>query len=582
MTDNMTTAKKQLNLLVIDNNQAYAKHVRELLTPYYKEIHLDVLKDKGLFVNGLTGKKWDVAIYVQGYDMQLIDVIYIIKEQKVDLPVISLLSEETAKEGINEQGFASVINDSLLKAISADKDEHILLAIILYQQISEKLHTIRALSSRVNANSTEIAKKLALLQRTDRVTGLENRQGFMERLEKTRKIVKAKKQTAGLMYARLDNLDKINGSLGVQGLDTTIKQVANTLTQFFNKDYVSCFSDGIFTIIIENTNKEQLQQSAEDIRQAVDDILIEVGHRTADTTFSIGLVLIEENCPSVDAILARAVEAFNQVMINTNDKGNACHLYDPSQYIDNNDDALAEYLTRSLNENNFLLSYQPIYDIDTDTSARFEVYTGLKLSDGKKMLYSEFASVATENNLLGKIDRWILINACKQLSKVRQTYPEASIIVNLSSAMLIDKQLVRIIAHLIKALKGDASALTLQFDEKDIMDYLTVAQKQFSALAQLNCQVSMKSFGSTEKSMEVAEFVKPSIVRLDKSCMNDLSNANELETVKELINAINEHNIQVLMPYIEDASTLSVAWSIGARYLQGAYFQPPTTEMSFE
>ncbi len=694
------TDKNILNLLVIDSNQMYAEHLVKLLGDYYEEVNLGFLDDKEEFVKTLIRKKWDVAVYGQAYDMELTDVLNVIKEQKVDLPVISLLNEETAEEGQNQLGFANLISDTLIKAIPAEKEEQMILSIILHQQGTAKLRTIRQLrhvisdaeqradiliknsksavayieqgihifanepylemfgynsmddlmgvpvidlfssgsgvqefkqflkrfekgnrdevefkfESKRTDNSTfsaklqlasatyegqpvtqviiqhdtgldgdpaELAEKLAQLQRTDNLTGLENRQGFMERLAKTLETVKAEKQTAGLMYARLDNLGKINGALGIQGLDATVKQVANALSEFFNEDYVSRFSDGIFTIIVDDTDKEQLQTLAEDIRKRVDEMMIEVGKRTADTSLSIGLVMVEENSPKADVVLGRAVEAFNQVIINTNNKGNACHLYDPSQYVDNDSDALAEYLASSLTQNNFSLSYQPIYDIDTDSSTLFEVYTGLQLSDGKTMSYAQFAPVASANDLSAKIDRWILINACKQLKEVKEQHAEASVMINLSSEMLVDEQLPKVVAQLIKALNGEANALILQFDETDIVDYLAVAKKQFASLAELNCQVSMKNFGSTEKSMEVAEFVKPSIARLDKSCVANLGSADELEAVKKLINSINEHDIKVLMPYIEEASTMSVAWSVGARYLQGDYLQPPANEMTF-
>ena len=33
------------------------------------------------------------------------------------------------------------------------------------------------------------------------------------------------------------------------------------------------------------------------------------------------------------------------------------------------------------------------------------------------------------------------------------------------------------------------------------------------------------------------------------------------------------------MPYIEDAATMSVAWSVGARYLQGFYLEAPSNSI---
>ncbi|MBS9778985.1 MAG: EAL domain-containing protein [Moraxellaceae bacterium] len=691
-----------LNLLVIDNNQVYAEHLVQLLTNYYDKVNLGFLDDKEEFIKTLIRKQWDVVVYGHAYDMQLTDVLNIIEKQEIDLPVISLLNEETAEDGQNQQGVAKVINDTLIKAIPAEKEQQIILAIILYQQATARLRTIRELRYIINeseqranilinnsksavayvdieqgthifanepylkifgyqsmddlmkvafidlfssgegvqefkqflkhfekghreqvefkfeskradnstfsaklqlasatyegqpvtqviiqqdtgleGNSAEFAQKLAQLQRTDSLTGLENRQGFMEHLAKVRGVVKTKKQPAGLMYVHLDNLGKINGALGIQGIDDTVKQVAENLQEFFNNDYVSRFSDSVFTIIIEDINKDQLQMLAKNICQRVDNLLIEVGKRTADTSLSIGLVMIAENSPNVDTILARAVDAYNQVMIDTNNKGNAYYLYDPSHYINNDNEALAEYLVTALNQNNFALFYQPIYDIDLDSSSIFEVYTSLKLSDGKIMPYSEFADVAKANNLLIKIDRWILINACRELIKVRANYPEASIIVNLSCQMLINEQLPRFVEQLIEAFKGDTNAFILQFDEKDIINYLAVAKKQFASLAKLNCQVSMRSFGATAKSLEIVEFVKPNIVRLNRNYVVNLNDSDEFAEVKQLISTMNENKINVLMPYIEDASTMSIAWSVGARYLQGYYLQAPANEMTF-
>ncbi len=687
-----------LNLLVIDGNQLYAERIVELLSSYYDDVNLGFLDDKKEFIK-LLRRKWDVLVYGRAYDMKLTDVVSLVQEHNIDLPIIGLLSDETASTGRNQEGLPKVIDSTLIKAINPDQETQLILSIILQQQgvatrrkmrelrhiideaeqraniliknsksavayIDEGIHifanqpylemfgyhsmdelmgvpvidlisggenikefkqflrrftkgnrdnvefefeskrhddstfeaklqlasatyeglpVIQVIIQQNNAggDAAAIAKKLAQVERMDTLTGLDNRLGFTEKLTKVREEVKSSKIEAGLMYIRLDSLGKINSSLGLQGVDTTIKQVANSLSEYFVDDYVSRFSDSIFTVIVQDTDDKQLQTLASEIQQRVDGMLIEVGKRTADTTLSIGMVLIDENCPETEVIIERAVEAFNQVMIKTDNQGNACHLYDPSQYVSSDNDALAEYLVSSLTNNNFCLSYQPIYDIETDSSSTFEVYLSLKLADGDAMQPSEFIPVAQANNLLNKIDRWLLVNSCKQLSQVRANHPEAGIIVRLSSETLIDEQLPKIAGQLIKALGGDPTALTLQFSEPDVANYLTVAKKQFKALAELRCRVCVQDFGSTAKALEVAEFVKPDVARLAHGYVTDLGNADNLETIKTLIHNANEQGVNVLMPYIEDASTMSVAWSVGARYLQGNYLQPPTEEMTF-
>ncbi len=691
-------SNNSLNLLVIDGNQLYAERIVELLSSYYDDVNLGFLDDKKEFIK-LLRRKWDVLVYGRAYDMKLTDVVSLVQEHNIDLPIIGLLSDETASTGRNQEGLPKVIDSTLIKAINPDQETQLILSIILQQQgiatrrkMRELRHIIDEAEQRANiliknsksavayidegihifanqpylemfgyhsmddlmgvpvidliaggenikefkqflrrftkgnrdnvefefeskrhddstfeaklqlasatyeglpvtqviiqqnnagGDAVAIAKKLAQVERMDTLTGLDNRLGFTEKLTKVREEVKSSKIDAGLMYIRLDSLGKINNSLGLQGVDTTIKQVANSLSEYFVDDYVSRFSDSIFTVIVQDTDDKQLQTLASEIQQRVDGMLIEVGKRTADTTLSIGMVLIDENCPETEVIIERAVEAFNQVMIKTDNQGNDYHLYDPSQYVSSDNDALAEYLISALTNNNFLLSYQPIYDIETDSSSTFEVYLSLKLADGDAMQPSEFIPVAKANNLLNKIDRWLLVNSCKQLSQVRASHPEAGIIVRLSSETLIDDQLPKIAGQLIKALGGDPTALTLQFSEPDVTNYLTIAKKQFKALAELRCRVCIQDFGSTAKALEVAEFVKPDVARLANSYVTDLGNSDNLETIKTLIHNANGQGVNVLMPYIEDASTMSVAWSVGARYLQGNYLQPPAEEMTF-
>ena len=146
-------------------------------------------------------------------------------------------------------------------------------------------------------------------------------------------------------------------------------------------------------------------------------------------------------------------------------------------------------------------------------------------------------------------------------------------------ASLIDKKLPSVASQLINAIGGKAGALTLQFNEKDISDYLTVAKSQFTALSQVNCQLSINNFGSSVKSVELANFVHPNMVRLAHNYVEGIDAADNLETVKSIIVRTNEINVDVLMPYIEDAATMSVAWSVGARYLQGNYLEMPSNSI---
>jgi EAL domain-containing protein (putative c-di-GMP-specific phosphodiesterase class I) len=198
-------------------------------------------------------------------------------------------------------------------------------------------------------------------------------------------------------------------------------------------------------------------------------------------------------------------------------------------------------------------------------------------ADNTVLTPDQFMAVAKKHQLLEKIDRWVLINACKKINDVRKTHPEAKLLVQLTSASLVDKKLPIVASQLIKAVGGAAGVLTLQFNEIDISDHLTVAKSQFSELNDVNCQIGINNFGSSAKSIEIANFVQPNMVRLARSYIQDIGSAENLETVKSIITRTNDIKVDVLMPYIEDAATMSVAWSVGARYLQGYYLEEPSS-----
>ena len=437
-----------------------------------------------------------------------------------------------------------------------------------------------------NSNSAEVAKRLAEAERKDSLTGVHNRRSFEEQLAALYQQAKQGASTAGLFYIQLDNVGKIRSSLGLQGIDATVKQVAYALDklvtdELLEESHVSRFSDTVFTILVENKSTADLEKLAGKIGSTISELFIEVDKRTTNTTASIAIVKIEKNTPEPRVLLERAMDAINQILIETSNHGGRYHLYDASEHANSDDHALAESLVDAIANNRFELLFQPIYDINHDRSDFFEVYLRLPLADADNTILTpdQFMAVAKAHNLLEKIDRWILINACKKINDVRKSHPEARLLVQLTNASLIDKKLPSVASQLINAVGGKAGALTLQFNENDIADHLTVSKSQFTALNQVNCQLCINNFGSSAKAVEVANFVQPDMVRLARSYVEGVDTPENLETVKSLIVRTNEIGVDVLMPYIEDAATMSVAWSVGARYLQGFYLEAPSNSI---
>lgn len=682
-----------LNLLVINDDQLYAERLVQLLSAYYDSVNLGFLDDKEELLR-LLRQPWDVLVFGSAYDMNFTEVVGIVQEQSIDLPMICLFHDEAAATAQNDDGLPAIVSGTMVKALKAEQEMAVVMAICLQhdnlrsrRELKTLRHVISEAEQRANVliknsksavayidqgihifandpylqlfgfktmndaigvpvvdlisggdsvkgfkqflrqfdkgnrqevefefeskrtdgstfeaklqlasatldgepvtqviiqqntnNSAEVAKRLAEAERKDKLTGIDNRHGFEKQMALVYEQARQGLLTAGLLYIQLDNVGKIKSSLGLQGVDATVKQVAYMLDELIEDGHVSRFSDTVFTVLVEDKSASELKDLAQHIVTRISEMFIEVDKRTTSTTVSIGIVKIEKNAAEPNVLLERAIDAINQIMIETSNHGETYRLYDPSEHANSDDHALAESLVDAITNNRFELSFQPIYDINKDRSDFFEVYLRLPLADADNTVLTpdQFMAVAKTHNLLEKIDRWVLINACKKINEVRKTHPEARLLVQLTGASLVDKKLPNVASQLIKAVGGAAGVLTLQFNEKDILDYLTVAKTQFSALTQVSCQLGINNFGSSAKSIEIASFVQPDMVRLARSYIQDINSADNLNTVKSLIVRTSEVHADVLMPYIEDAATMSVAWSVGARYLQGYYLEAPS------
>ncbi|MDO4449705.1 MAG: EAL domain-containing protein [Moraxella sp.] len=689
--------KNVLNLLFIDEEQLYAEHLIEHLSAYFDEVNLGFWDDKAEFVKSLR-QEWDVLVFHRAYDMNFTDVVGIIQEEQVSLPVIHLV-QSAEQASLNEQGSPEVIHGDMVKSLVRGDDKLIVATICLQaayirakRQTNHLKSILKEAEQRANiliknsksavayidqgvhifandpylemfgykameeiigvpvvdliaggdnvkgfkqflrkfdkgdrsqvefafeskrtdgstfasklqlaaatlegepvtqmiiqqneGNSAELAKKLAEAERQDSLTGLPNRLAFTERLEAVRgEVARGELKSAALLYVRVDGMGKIHSSTGLAGVDTAIKQVGWVLDETAKKShtaFVGRFSDSSFAVVVESVNKEQAQALAEQLSERVAGLLIEVGSRTVTTSLSVGVVVMETNTPEASVVLSRAMDTAHEM--NPDDESMKVKVFDISSIAGEDDSAMAEYIQTALTQNKLILKYQPLYDIETDSSSLFEVFITLPQADGTEMTYDKLVPIAKKHNLLDKLDRWMLINASKHLATIRQTEPTARILVGLSSASLADTSLAGVITQLVRAIGGDHQVLTLQFNEQDLVDYMAVAKRQFIALANIDCPVGMNGFGVTAKSAEILEYLSPNVVRLARSYTKDLDRPDNLSALQGLIHSANEKSANVIMPYIEEASTMSMAWSVGARYLQGDYLQPASTEIVF-
>jgi len=428
-----------------------------------------------------------------------------------------------------------------------------------------------------------LAEQLKAATSIDQLTGLPNRQQMEEKIEDTLSIARRDKLQSALYYMSIDNLPYITTTAGIVGADNVIVELSKALANLMPNAILARFSDSVFAAVIQDINLEMAKQIAEKTCQSVYERLFDIPNgKTIQTSLSIGVAMIGETAPDTPELLSRAVNASEKVKLQTKGIGNGINIYNPAENPTANDSALRELLVEALEQSKFKLLFQPLFDVEDETAQFYEVFVRLPLADGKVMAPDEFLDVAQRYQLGTKIDRWVLINACKRLKEHLARHPGSRLLLNLTAESLQDTSLPELITKLTKAIDPKGSPLVIQFSENDVITYLKQAKDHASALKANGISISITNFGCTLNPLNTLKHVDAEYIKLDRSFTQDLTQEANLDNTKQLASELNTINKRVIVSYVENATTVSKLWTMGVRYLQGYYLQPPSENMVYE
>jgi len=133
-------------------------------------------------------------------------------------------------------------------------------------------------------------EELARLSRTDRLTGLNNRGHWEERLEQEFRRVKRSKTPSSLVMLDIDHFKQVNDTYGHQAGDEVIRVVAATLIRLQRETDISGRYGGEeFGIILPETNADQAMVMAERLRSSIEQSPVTYEGKQISFTISLGI-----------------------------------------------------------------------------------------------------------------------------------------------------------------------------------------------------------------------------------------------------------------------------------------------------
>ncbi len=413
----------------------------------------------------------------------------------------------------------------------------------------------------------------------DNLTGLANRALFMDHLRLTIERGKSRHSNSyAVLFLDFDRFKVINDSLGHAEGDNLLNCVARRLESATRTgDLVARLGGDEFVILLSEMLEEtDAVQIAERIQKSLKKPFNLSGSEVF-VSASIGIALSTAGHKRAEDMLRDADIA----MYRAKAKGRAQYqIFDRTMHeYASRQLSLETEMRRALENREFLIYYQPLINLETESLTGFEALVRWKHPTRGIIQPSEFIPAAEDNGLILPLGNWILQESCRQLRQWQTENPSASplmVSVNLSTKQFSQTDLVEQVAAALNATGLEPQCLKLEITESHIMENSEQTIVMINRLRALGVELSLDDFGTGYSSLSYLHRLPVSYLKIDRSfVMRMMDNEENGEIVSTIIKLAQNLKMKVVAEGIETAEQLAHLKILDCEFGQGYFFSKP-------
>lgn len=419
--------------------------------------------------------------------------------------------------------------------------------------------------------------KLNYFARHDPLTDLPNRAEFMAHLKAAIDRAEHNHLTRfAVLFLDLDRFKVINDSLGHVVGDRLLRAIADRLnSQVRPGDVVARLGGDEFTILLNRTGgPEDVAHIAERVQRNLARPFQIDGYEVF-TSASIGIIVSDEILRQPEDFLRDADSA----MYRAKEAGKARYeIFDREMHVRNMNQLQVETdLRHAVDRDEFEVLYQPIVCLESCEVSEFEALIRWRHPTLGLISPDEFVGVAEETGLIIPIGRWILEEACEQISKwQKRTSKRLSISVNLSAKQLMHPSLSGQIRQILRKTCLEPSQLKLEVTESTVMEHSDKSLSVLSELDELGVSLSTDDFGTGYSSLSYLQRFPFDRLKIDRSFIDKMNDDEKSGAIVKTILMLGENlGIDVVAEGIETERQLESLRTLGCKLGQGYLFSRP-------
>ncbi|MCC4271379.1 EAL domain-containing protein [Marinobacter nauticus] len=407
-------------------------------------------------------------------------------------------------------------------------------------------------------------------------TGFINRDLFFDRLQQAVLRAERANHRLALLHLNIDDFRNINESFGYQKSDQLMLRLAERLRQTLRRvDSLMRIGGDELAIIVEKVEDSlDITQIIRKVVSALDEPVMVDGQNVV-VSASLGVATYPEAGDSPEELLRRANRAMFEAK---RDPGTSYRFYDRHLHISAGYQLRLEAdLRNALRGKELELYYQPRIDLATEEVRGVECLLRWNHPERGLVGPDEFIPVAERSGLIVPIGYWVIEQACKRLQESTELgFPGLVFAVNLSFRQFHDRKMTETIFRIIFNANVDTSLLELELTESAMMHDPEYAQRCLRELNQLGISFALDDFGTGFSSLSNLQHLPISLVKIDKSFVQELGQSADAEhIIRAIISLAHSLQISVVAEGVETEGQLEFLRQQHCDEIQGYYYARP-------
>lgn len=425
-------------------------------------------------------------------------------------------------------------------------------------------------------------ERLDYLANYDTLTGLANRELFLERLEKRIAAVTSEGGKLCIGLVNIARFKSINDTLGRGSGDVLLRLMAEWMIRNSGSaDQVARIGADQFAVVFDVKPRGDLIKLMESINRTLEAQSFAVNETTLHISARSGVAVFPEDGEDTDTLFRNAEVALKEAR--TTNVPFKFYTKDMNVAVASRL-AMENALRQAVANEDFMLYYQPKASLATGKITGAEALIRWRDSQGNMVLPGQFIHLLEETGMIADVGRWALRQSTTDFLRWRQAgLASLRIAVNVSPLQLKTRNFIEDVQQSIGIDEHAAAGLELEITEGVIMENIIDSTASMSAIRAMGITIAIDDFGTGFSSLGYLAKLPVDSLKIDRSFVVNMTSGPEgLALVSTIIGLAHALNLKVVAEGVETEEQLRLLRLLKCDEVQGYVLSRPLPADEFE